>query len=185
MKLLRTVALCSNLLLAVSPALAEAPVLPIKVTVANAANKVAFKGTVGREGGFSTANLTPGNYVVRFNAAAALPKGQYTAVLSSGKKKVSAAAIDGEKFNGGGVAMRIEVASGLNIAGQIAKQDKTAPIGHNGKPMVWIPQRTGSNVGAHWAESDSAEAKEVQTQDYYSSKTIQDMQSKSKAPASN
>jgi hypothetical protein len=167
-------------LLTVSAAFAEAPVLPIKVTVADTANKVTFKGTVGRQGRFSTGNLTPGNYVVRFNTAAAVPKGQYTVVISSGKKKVSAAAIDGEKFNGGGVAMRIDVASGLNIAGQIAKQDKTAPIGHNGKPMVWIPPRIGSNMGSHWAESDSAEAKEAQTQDYYSSKTIQDMQSKSK-----
>jgi hypothetical protein len=55
-------------------------------------------------------------------------------------------------------------------------------MGHNGKPMVWIPKRTGSNIAAHWAESDSAEAKEVQTASSFSKKNIQDRQNQGITP---
>jgi hypothetical protein len=47
-------------------------------------------------------------------------------------------------------------------------------MGTNGKPMVWIPRQLGSNIAAHWAESDSAEAKQAQTAGSYSTKNMQD-----------
>jgi hypothetical protein len=79
--------------------------------------------------------------------------------------------------------MKIEVGAGLNIAGQVAAEDKSsAPMGHNGKPMVWIPKKLGSNIAAHWAESDSAEAKEYATQAGFSRKDIQDKQAKGITP---
>ena len=45
--------------------------------------------------------------------------GQYSIVVAAGKKKVVANAVAGEKFLGGGVAMKVEVGAGLNITGQV------------------------------------------------------------------
>jgi hypothetical protein len=79
--------------------------------------------------------------------------------------------------------MKIDVGSGLNISGQVVAQDKnSAPLGHNGKPMVWIPKKVGSNIAAHWAESDSAEAKETETSSSYSTKDIQNKQNQGISP---
>ncbi len=155
----------------------------VDVTVSDVAGKAAFKGTTNASGAFATANLKPGNYVVQFNSKAA-PKGSnYALVIAAGKKKVTATAITAEKLAAGGVAMKIDVGAGLNITGQVAAADKnTAPIGKNGKPMVWINKRTGSNIAAHWADSDSAEAKEAATQSSYSIKNIQDKQAQGISP---
>ena len=78
--------------------------------------------------------------------------------------------------------MKIDVGSGLNISGQVASEDKTVPLGKNGKPMVWIEKKVGSNLPAHWADSDSAEAKEAQTQTTYSTKNLQDKQAQGITP---
>ncbi len=155
----------------------------INVTVADSSGKTAYKGATDGKGTFATSKLQPGGYVVQFNSKGA-PKGsKYTFVVSAGKKKVTANAIGGEMLAGVGVAMKIDVAAGLNITGQIAAEDKnSAPIGHNGKPMVWVPQRVGSNRAAHWAESDSAEVKEAQTSGSFSTKNIQDKQNAATAP---
>src|SRR3984893_1723863 len=80
---------------------------------------------------------------------------QYAVVVSAGKKKVSAN-VAGEKFAGGGVAMKVDVGPGLNITGQVAAQN--GPTSKGGKKMVWIPKQLGSNVAGHWVEEDSAEA---------------------------
>ena len=157
--------------------IAYCAVPPINVTVSDSAGKAAYKGATDSKGTFATGNLQPGGYVVQFNSKSA-PKGaKYAMVVSAGKKKVTANAVEAEKLAAGGVAMKIDVGAGLNITGQVAAaSDKgSAPIGHNGKPMVWIPKKTGSNLAAHWAESDSAEAKEVTTT--MSRKELQDRQS--------
>jgi len=162
---------------------ANGAVPQINVEVADSSGKTAYKGGTDSKGVFATPKLQPGSYAVQFSSKSA-PKGSlYTLVISAGTKKVSANAIAAEKLAGGGVAMKIDVGAGLNITGQVAAQDKdSAPIGKNGKPMVWIPKRTGSSIGAHWAESDSAEAKEVQASGSYSSKNIQDKQNQGIAP---
>jgi hypothetical protein len=41
-------------------------------------------------------------------------------VIFAGKKKIVADAVEAEKFAAGGVAMKIDVAAGLNITGQVA-----------------------------------------------------------------
>jgi len=163
--------------------IASGAVPTMSVTVADSGGKAAYKGTTNGSGTFATGTLKPGNYVVQFTSKAA-PKGaKYAVVVSSGKKKVTANAVDAEKLAAGGVAMKIDVGAGLNITGQVAAEDKSsAPMGHNGKSMVWIPKRTGSNIAAHWADSDSAEAKEMQTQTNYSTKSIQDKQDMGRAP---
>lgn len=156
----------------------------IKIAVSDSSGKSAYKGTTSASGAFATGTLKPGNYVVQFSSTSA-PKGaHYALVVSAGKKKVAANSIAAEKLAAGGVAMKIDVGAGLNITGQVAAEDKnSAPLGHNGKPMVWIPKKLGSNLAAHWAESDSAEAKEVLTSDSYSTKSIQDKQNQGIAPA--
>jgi hypothetical protein len=130
----------------------------VKVLVADSAGKVAFKGVTDASGAFSTGSLAGGNYVVQFNStSAATANHSYILVVSAGKKKVAAESIDGGKLTAGGVAMKIAVAAGSKISGQVAASnvkidDKTK------KMMVYIPPRIGSNMPGHWVPADSAEA---------------------------
>jgi hypothetical protein len=155
----------------------------INISVADAKGKTAYKGATDSKGSFATPKLPQGKYDVRFTSNSAPKGGRYTMVISAGVKKVAANAIAAEKLAGGGVAMTIEVSAGLNITGQVAAEDKSsAPMGHNGQRMVWIPKKLGSNIAAHWAESDSAEAKEAMTQGSYSTKSLQDKQAQGISP---
>lgn len=155
----------------------------MNVTVSDSGGKAAYKGATDTKGNFATGTLKPGGYVVQLNSKSA-PKGaKYAVVVSAGKKKVTANAVDAEKLAAGGVAMKIDVGAGLNITGQVAAEDKSsAPMGHNGKPMVWIGKKTGSNIAAHWADSDSAEAKEAMTSGTMSRQDLQNRQSQGVAP---
>lgn len=140
--------------------MAFAAVPPITVTVVSGGGKPAFKGVTDSKGTFTTSNLPAGNYTVQFNANSAAVKGHnYSVVVSAGKKKVQNASVAGEKFNGGGVAMKVDVGSNSNISGQVAQTEKVA----SEKKMVWIPPMLGSNRPGHWAEEGSAEAIEAGT----------------------
>jgi hypothetical protein len=148
-------ALATLLLIAVSMAYGAVPAMT--VTVSDSSGKAAFKGGTDTKGTFATSNLKPGNYVVQFNSNSAAVKGNhYAIVVSAGKKKVSASDVPGEKFAGGGVAMKVDVGAGLNITGQVATEADGAV--KNGKKMVWIPKQLGSNLPGHWAEEGSADA---------------------------
>ena len=138
-------------------AVVSAGIPPVNVLVSDKGGKAAFKGATNTSGSFATSKLQPGNYVVQFNSSSADLKGkQYAIVVSAGSKKVSAN-VAGDKFAGGGVAMKVDVGAGLNITGQVAAQ--TGPTSKDGKKkMVWIPKVLGSNVAGHWVEEDSAEA---------------------------
>ena len=154
----------------------------MNVTVSDSSGKTTYKGATDAKGTFATGKLQPGGYMVQFNSKSA-PKGsKYAMVVSAGKKKVTANAVEAEKLAAGGVAMKIDVGAGLNITGQVADDKSSAPMGHNGKPMVWISKKTGSNIAAHWAESDSAEAKEAMTSSSMSRQDIQNRQSQGIAP---
>lgn len=157
----------------------------ISVTVSDSSGKAAYKGATRGDGTFATGTLKPGGYVVQFNSNSAPKTSKYALVISAGKKKVTANDIAGAKFAAGGVAMKIDVGAGLHITGQVAADTASAgnaPMGRNGKPMVWIPRQLGSNLSAHWAESDSAEAKQAQTAGSYSTKNIQDKQNAGISP---
>jgi len=144
-------------LLAVSVGYSAIPAL--NVTVSDGGGKVAFKGATNAAGTFATSNLKPGNYVVQFNSTNATLKGhQYTLVISAGKKKVSADAVAGDKFLAGGVAMKLEVGSGLNITGQIAATANVKIDPKSKKKLVYIPPTVGSNMPGRWVPEDSAEA---------------------------
>jgi len=130
-----------------------AGVPPMDVTVTDAGGKVAYKGKTAANGTCGTAVLAPGSYSVQFSAKG-MHDGQYAIVVSAGKKKVVAEAVVGDKFDKGGVAMKVDVGAGLNITGQVS-----LGVGESRPGMVWIPQQIGSNRPGHWAGADSAEAK--------------------------
>src|SRR5947207_1204374 len=129
---------------------------PLNVIVSDSSGKAAYKGATDTKGTFGTAKLQKGNYTVQFTSKSADLKGKtYALFISAGKKKITADAVAGEKFAAGGVAMKIDVGDGLNITGQITSGSQTK-VDSNGKKMVWIPKRLGSNLPAHWAAEDSA-----------------------------
>jgi hypothetical protein len=145
----------------------------LNVTVSDASGKAAYKGMTNAKGTFATAKLKPGNYTVQFTSSSGAIKGNYAIVVSAGTKKVSAAGVAGEKFAKGGVAMKVGVGADLNIAGQVAEE--TGPTTKDGKKMVWIPKQLGSNIAGHWADVDSAEAKEAKANGYLSNQDVQRM----------
>jgi hypothetical protein len=163
----------------VSVAYAAAP--PMNVTISDSSGKAAYKGATDAKGTFATAALKPGNYTVQFSSKSTVKGSTYALVVSAGNKKVTASSVPAEKFASGGVAMKIDVGAGLGITGQVAGGAKTK-LDSNGKEMVWIPQKLGSNLPAHWAPADSAEAKEAKTQGSYSTKNIQDKQNAGISP---
>jgi hypothetical protein len=128
----------------------------MKVTVFNGAGNVAFQGSTDSEGAFGTNVLPAGRYVVQFNSKTADVKGQqYGLVIAAGHKKVIANTVAGEKFLGGGVAMRIEVGSGSKIVGQLGAALATRVDPKTGKTLVWLRPRVGSNMPGRWVPDDS------------------------------
>ncbi|HEX8897680.1 MAG TPA: hypothetical protein VF751_03195, partial [Chthoniobacterales bacterium] len=152
------------------------------VTVADSSGKTAFKGATDTRGIFATPKLQPGNYAVQFNSKNAPKASHYTLVVVAGTKRVSASAITAEKLAAGGAAMKIEVKADQSIMGQVSEDTAGTRIGTNGKLMVWIPKRVGSNIPAHWAESDSAEAKEMMTSTSYSRQNLQNSANQGVSP---
>ncbi|PZR76999.1 MAG: hypothetical protein DLM73_00880 [Chthoniobacterales bacterium] len=161
-------------LLLIVATMAYAAVPAMNVTVSDAGGKAAFKGATDAKGTFATGKLQPGNYVVQINSKSAV-KGTYAVVVAAGTKKVAANSVPGEKFAGGGVALKVDVGAGLNITGQVAAEDKSS-ISKNGKKMVWINKQPGSNLPGHWVEEDSAEAKAAKAAGTLSTQSIQNIQ---------
>ena len=161
MKHLIRTSLLSIIFFTVAMAFGSVPAL--KVTVSDSAGKVAFKGMTNSSGAFATKSLPAGNYVVQFNASDASLKGQaLNFVVSSGKKKVTAEAIAGDKLLTGGVAMKVDVGANLNITGQASSSATTAKTDpKTGKKLVYIKPRTGSNLPGRWVPEDSPEAVEA------------------------
>ena len=170
-------------LLLAAAAVASGGIPPVNVVVSDKGGKAAYKGATNTSGAFATAKLQPGNYVVQFTSNSAELKGkQYALVVSAGTKQVSAN-VAGEKFAGGGVAVKVDVGAGLNITGQVAAQ--TGPTSKGGKKMVWIPKQLGSNVPGHWVEADSAEAIAAKNAGIISTQDVSRMQEKMSNPGGN
>lgn len=141
---------------------------PMEVTVFDASGKVAFKGPMSAKATFATPKLYPGNYVVQFNAKTAVVKGnQYLFVVSTGKKKVIAAGVPGEMLAVGGAAMKVDVAAGSKITGQVAPQQAVALERRfkyrviDGQRYVWMTDELGSNLGGRWVEEGLSPARNV------------------------
>jgi hypothetical protein len=169
-------------MLAAIVSVASGAVPVVNVTVLNSSGKTLYKSATDGKGAFATGKLQPGEYVVQFNSKSAPKTSRYALIASAGKEKVVANGIAGDKLIAG-VAVTIQVGPGLNLTGQVTGEDKnSAPIGRNGKLMVWIPKVIGSNLAPHWAESDSAEAKGVMTSASYSMKNMQSKQNQGVNP---
>src|ERR1700704_1339468 len=134
--------------------------------VSDSSGYAAYKGATDSKGAFVTGSLKPGHYVVQFNAKRNDVGGNYALIVSAGRKKVVADAVAGEKFAGGGVAMRIEVAAGGDNGGEVGSD--LGAMMKDGRLMVWLSQQIGSNLSGHWTEADSAEARFAQTRPSYS-----------------
>jgi hypothetical protein len=146
--------LCGGLLF-LAAAAAYGSAAGLDVTVSDGAGKLAYRGKTNADGVFTTGRLAPGNYVVQFNSKdARMKESDYAIVVAAGKQMVTAESVAGEKFTGGGVAMRVKVGSNLHITGQVASGGANA-LGVkvvNGKRYILVGAETGSNIGPHWVE---------------------------------
>jgi len=159
-KQLRLLSLFVALAAFVSTAYGGIPAM--NVTVFDANEKVVFRQAIKATATFATGNLPAGKYVVQFNTRSAAAKGnQYLLVVSAGKKKVIADAVAGETLTRGGAAMRIQVASGFQISGQVLNDEAIAQAGGpkyrmiNGTRYIWVGPQTGTNIAGHWEEASS------------------------------
>jgi len=146
--------LFSTILLAASAAFA---VPSMKVTVFTEGGRIAYQGATGTSGTFATGALQPGRYIVQFNSksATAVKGNRYALFVSAGNKKVVAETVEGEKFFGGGVAMRIIVGSGLKIAGMVTTGLTVQIDPKTVQRLVWLRPQTGSNMPGRWVPADS------------------------------
>jgi hypothetical protein len=169
-------------LLVSAASMAYGAVPPINVIVSDAGGKAAYKGMTNSTGAFATTKLQPGNYTVQLRSSNPGVKGNhYSVVVSAGTKKVSASAVAGEKLAGGGVALKVDVGPGLNIAGQVAAEE--GPVSKNGKKMVWIPPQLGSHQPGHWAEEGSPEAVAAKSAGSMSKDAVRRFQDSGKTPS--
>ncbi len=140
----------------------------MNVTVSDASAKGAFKGATSPNGTFATGKLKPGKYVVQFDSKSTAVNGnQYLLVVSAGKKKVIADAVAGEKLSSGGVAIKVDVAPGLKITGQVVSEEAVVSVGSpkvrviNGTRYFWVESELGSNLGGHWVEEGLPAARNI------------------------
>lgn len=153
----------------------------IDVTVSDANSKLAFKGATKANGTFATGDLRPGQYVVQFRSKSAAVRGdQYMLILFAGKKPLMSNAVAGEKFAGGGVAIKMDVKNPMKITGQVASaqalaRDNVKVV--NGKRYFFVRGETGSNLGGHWIEEGSAGAQHVVRMDLNDFRKLQDSSS--------
>jgi hypothetical protein len=159
-----------------SVALAGVP--SMNVIVSDASGHGAFRGTTDADGTFRTGKLGPGNYIVQLKSGAAKGK-QYLLVLSAGRKKVTADSVAGEKFAGGGVALRVPVSSETVIVGQLVTEEPVASSEAGNVRMIlgrryyWVANATGSNLG-RWVEEGTPAAQNVVLIDLVSLQRFQD-----------
>ncbi|MBA2271444.1 MAG: hypothetical protein H0W20_12750 [Chthoniobacterales bacterium] len=137
---------------------------------------MSIKAKPSGTGKFGTGPLDPGSYVVEFRSSR-LAGSKVSLTAAGGKKNVIADSVAGERFGGGGVAMKVDVAPSARITGQViagslaAAQGAAAaaaPAGTekvkanvkiiNGKRYVWVPGPIGSNIRGRWVEEGSEAA---------------------------
>jgi hypothetical protein len=162
--------------------LAYGAMAPVDVTISDASGKVAYKGKTNSAGSFATPKLHSGEYVVQFSSSD-LAKGDYALAVLAGKEKLGAEAVPAEKFGKGGVAMKVKVGGDMNVSGWVstgkvadtASGTKVKVV--NGKRWFWVNGSTGSNLGGHWVEEGTPEARNLGS---YSKQAVNNLQEKAK-----
>ncbi len=167
---------------------AGVPSLDFKVT--DSGGKVVSKGRTNADGKFGVAKLPPGDYIVQFNSGdPAVKSHQYAIIATAGKSKSTADPVPGKKLAGPGVAMKLSVASGGSITGEVragagsGSDDSKVKI-INGKRYVWVGPETGSNMGGRWVEEGSVDASKVQRGNADGLRRIQDGAGRGTLPGS-
>lgn len=167
--------LTSTILLLLACAIAQAAGVPgVEITVKpSAGGKSVKQARTDASGNFVIGALPEGAYTVEFRAKnmPELKKKAVTITVKGAKKSGSLEHVKGEQLVAG-AALKLEVARGSNLTGQIT----------SGAKMIWIPPILGSNRPGRWVEEDSAAAKESKTRGDMSTKTIQKMQENSYNP---
>ena len=127
-------------------------------------------------GNFVIGALPEGPYILEFRAknSPELKKKEVSITVKGAKKSGSLEHVKGEQLVAG-ASLKLEVARGANLTGQIS----------SGAKMVWIPPILGSNRPGHWVEADSAEAKASKTRGDMSKSSIQKMQDNAYNPQGN
>ena len=180
---IRILSLFSVLGLSLASAVA---VPPLDVLVSSATGKLAYQGKTNASGTFAAGDIAPDAYVVQFNSknSVNLKGQQFALVVSAGKKKVTAS-IDGEKFAGGGVAMKIDVGPGTKLTGQVASgqvaDNKNVKI-IKGKRYVWVQGELGSNIGGRWVEEGTHAAGNISRMNADGVRAMQDRGAAAGAP---
>ena len=128
-----------------------------------------FKGKTGNGGAFATGTLEAGNYIVQFTSrSSALKGGQYSIAAVGGQKAVTANAVAGETFGGGGVAMKVAVAAKSKLTGQVvagatAAMQNVADAKREGKTRSTQGNpdslRRMQDLGGQGAATNTSEAK--------------------------
>ena len=159
----------------VASAVARAAGVPgVEITVKQSAGgKTMKQARTDASGNFVIGALPEGAYTVEFRAKhlPELKKKHVSITVKGARKSGSLEHVKGEQLVAG-AALKLEVARGSNLTGQIT----------SGAKMIWIPPILGSNRPGRWVEEDSAEARESKTRGDMSTKTIQKMQENSYNP---
>ncbi|MFL6539924.1 MAG: hypothetical protein ACJ8HU_04120 [Chthoniobacterales bacterium] len=129
----------------------------MNVVVSDSEGRLAYRGRTSHDGTFETRRLAPGDYVIQLSSNnPALSERSFALVASAGTRKTIATGVPGEKFGGGGVAMRIEVGRGTNISGQVAASAGAIAYHQNGRLITgWEATQVGSNLRA--SDADNAQ----------------------------
>ena len=155
------------------------PLMNVTVSDGNS-KKLAFQGATNSNGTFSTADLRPGQYVVRFNSKSAAVNGdEYMLILFAGNKPLISNGVAGERFAAGGVAVRMDVKNPAKMTGQIESmralnRDNVKVI--NGMRYFFVRGQIGSNLGGRWIEESSLRRSNVSS---ISLDSFRDMQERS------
>lgn len=149
----------------------------VDVTVSKG-GKLVYKGKTNSSGVFGTGEIAPGAYVVQLTSknSGELKGKQFAVVVSAGKKKVTAD-VAGEKFGGGGVAMKVDAGPGARITGQVVNGASAMANNPNvkivnGKKFYYVKE-AGSNMGK-WVEEGTPEAGNVIKSDNDGLRRMQD-----------
>jgi len=149
----------------------------VEITVKQSAGGKTMKQVkTDASGNFVIGALPEGPYILEFRAknSPELKKKEVSITVKGAKKSGSLEHVKGEQLVAG-ASLKLEVARGANLTGQIS----------SGAKMVWIPPILGSNRPGHWVEADSAEAKASKTRGDMSRQSVQKMQESASNPAGN
>ncbi len=171
--------ICASLALLAMVLPVTGAIPPMEVTVIDANNKVAFAGMTKGNGTFSSADVGPGQYVVRFRSkSAAVKDDQYMLIVDAGKRPFLSNAIEGAKFTAAGVAIRVDVPKASKISGQVESasalaRDNVKVV--NGRRYFLVKSRFGSNLGTRWVDEKAVQRSEVSTLDVNSVRLLQEL----------